>query len=181
MRRLLPFLPFVIFAALATLFATYGLHHDPQVQPRALVGKPLPTIALPPITGGAPQTVAQTINGPALVNFFFSTCAPCAQEAPQMMMLKARGVQMVGIAYEDEPGNTLAFLERLGNPFSTILVDRKGNAGVEFGITGAPETFLIDSHGKIVDKHVGVITDAQVETLVQRLAALRQQAALTPG
>ncbi len=181
MRRLLPILPFVVFAALAILFATYGLHHDPQVQPRALVGKPLPTIALPPIKGGAPQTVAQTIQGPALVNFFFSTCAPCFQEAPQMMMLKARGVQMVGIAYEDEPGNTLAFLDRVGNPFSTVLVDRKGNAGVDFGITGAPETFLVDSRGKIIDKHVGVITDADVDDLVRRIAALRQQAALRPG
>ena len=177
MRRLLPFVPFVVLAAFGVLFATYGLHHDPQVQPMALVGKPLPTIALPTLDGGAPRTVGQTMKGPVLVNFFFSTCAPCAVEAPQLMRLKQRGVPMIGVAYKDEPGNTLAFLDRLGNPFQTVLVDRSGDAGVEFGITGAPETFIVDAHGKILDKHVGVITDADVVALAGRIQALQRQAA----
>ena len=173
MRRILPFIPILIVAAFAILFATYGLHHDPQVQPKALVGKPLPTMALPPLRGGAPLSVGQAIKGPALVNFFGSWCGPCAVEGPQLMQLKARGVQMIGVAYEDEPGNTLAFLDRLGDPFTTVLVDRKGDAGVEFGITGAPETFLVDGKGKILDKHVGVITDADVPDLEKRVKALQ--------
>jgi cytochrome c biogenesis protein CcmG/thiol:disulfide interchange protein DsbE len=174
MRRILPFIPIAIVLALGTLFATYGLHHDPQVQPRALVGHTLPTRALPVLEGGPPQTVAQAIKGPALVNFFFSTCAPCIQESPQLMALKARGVQVLGVAYKDEPGNTLAFLDRMGNPFSKVLVDRDGDAGVDFGITGAPETFLVDAKGVILDKHVGVITDSQVADIAQRVHALQQ-------
>jgi cytochrome c biogenesis protein CcmG/thiol:disulfide interchange protein DsbE len=174
MRRILPFIPIVAVLALFGMFWTYGLHHDPQVQPNALVGKPLPVIALPPIKGGSPQTVAQTIRGPALVNFFFSTCVPCAIEAPQLMKLKQNGIQLVGVSYKDEPGNTLAFLDRLGNPFSDILVDRQGNAGIEFGITGAPETFIVDAKGHILAKHVGVITDTDVADLTARIHALEK-------
>ncbi len=176
MRRILPFIPLVVVVALGILFATYGLSHDPTVQPRALVGRPLPVMALPPITGGAPTSVGQTIKGPALVNFFFSTCVPCAIEAPQLMKLKQNGIQLVGVSYKDEPGNTLAFLDRLGNPFSDILVDRQGNAGIEFGITGAPETFIVDAKGHILAKHVGVITDTDVADLTARIHALQKQA-----
>jgi cytochrome c biogenesis protein CcmG/thiol:disulfide interchange protein DsbE len=174
MRRILPFIPLVVVVALGILFATYGLSHDPTVQPRALVGKPLPAIALMPIEGGAPASVGQTIKGPALVNFFFSTCVPCTIEAPQLMALKQRGVQIVGVAYKDPPAQTLEFLDRRGNPFSHVLVDRQGDAGIEFGITGAPETFLVDGKGMIIDKHVGVITDADVGDLTRRIEALKR-------
>lgn len=176
MKRILPLIPIVAVLGLGALFGIYGLHHDPQVQPNALVGKPLPGIALAPIKGGSPQTVAQTVKGPALVNFFFSTCVPCTIEAPQLMKLKQNGIQLVGVAYKDEPGNTLAFLDRLGNPFSDVLVDRQGDAGIEFGITGAPETFIVDAKGQIVAKHVGVISDADVADLTARIHALQKQA-----
>jgi cytochrome c biogenesis protein CcmG/thiol:disulfide interchange protein DsbE len=177
MKRILPLIPIVAVLGLGALFGIYGLHHDPQVQPNALVGKPLPSIALTPIKGGAPQTVAQTVKGPALVNFFFSTCVPCTIEAPQLMKLKANGIQLVGVAYKDEPGNTLAFLDRLGNPFSDVLTDRQGDAGIEFGITGAPETFIVDAKGQIVAKHVGVISDADVADLTARIHALQKTGA----
>ena len=173
MRRILPLVPVVVIAALAILFATFGLHHDPQVQPNALIGKPLPAMALPPIEGGAPIRISGALKGPGLVNVFGSWCGPCAVEAPQLMQLKQQGVQMVGLAYEDEPGNTLAFLDRLGNPYASILVDRKGDAGVELGITGAPETFVVDAKGMVVDKRVGPITDADVGLLTRKLKALR--------
>lgn len=172
MRRLLALIPVVVLAAFALMFAVYGLRHDPQVQPMALVGRPLPTIALPSLDGGAPRTVRQAMTGPTLVNFFFSTCAPCAAEAPQLMQLSQRGVPIIGVDYKDG-GDPRLFLDRLGNPFTTVLVDRNGDAGVEFGITGAPETFLVDAHGKIIDKHVGVITDADVAELAKRMKALQ--------
>jgi cytochrome c biogenesis protein CcmG/thiol:disulfide interchange protein DsbE len=173
MPRILPFVPVVVVLMLGTLFATYGLHHDPQVQPAALVGQPLPPDPLPPIRGGAPQTVAGAIKGPGLVNVFASWCAPCAVEAPQLMALKAQGVRMVGVAYKDEPGDTLAFLDRLGDPFFAILVDRSGDAGVDFGISGVPETFVVDAHGKIVGKHTGPLTDADAANLARQVSALR--------
>lgn len=173
MRRILPLIPIAVVLALATLFATYGLHHDPQVLPAARVGKPLPAEALPPIGGGAPRTLAQAAHGPALVNVFASWCGPCAVEAPQLMALKAKGVPIVGMAYEDVPGNTLAFLDRLGDPFSAVLVDRSGDAGVDLGISGVPETFLVDRNGVIVAKHAGALSDADAAELAGKLHALK--------
>jgi cytochrome c biogenesis protein CcmG/thiol:disulfide interchange protein DsbE len=82
-------------------------------------------------------------SGPRLINFYASWCAPCRVEAPQLMALKAQDVTLVGIAYKDEPARTQAFLAELGDPFAVKLVDRNGRAGIEFGVTGVPETFLV--------------------------------------
>jgi cytochrome c biogenesis protein CcmG/thiol:disulfide interchange protein DsbE len=174
MRRLLPLIPIVLILALGTLFATYGLHHDPQVFPAALVGKPLPTIALPPIRGGQPTRIGAALKGPGIVNVFGSWCAPCAIEAPQLMKLKANGVNLVGVSWMDEPGNTLAFLDRLGDPFSQVLVDKTGDAAVEFGISGAPETFVVDAKGMVVAKRVGPLTDADVAAMTRRIKLLQR-------
>jgi cytochrome c biogenesis protein CcmG/thiol:disulfide interchange protein DsbE len=172
-KRVLPFVPLVAVAALGLLFAGYGLHHNPQVFPAALVGKPLPQDALPPLQGpGPPRTIAATLKGPALVNVFASWCAPCAEEAPQLMQLKAQGVPLVGVAYKDDPGNTLGFLDRRGNPFDIVLVDSSGDAGVDFGISGVPETFVVDGKGMIVAKHVGPMTDQDVTALARQIHAL---------
>ena len=172
MRRILPFLPIVVILALGGLFAGYGLHHDPQVQPNALIGKPLPEMTLSPLSGGPPVRVAAALKGPGLINIFGSWCGPCAVEGPQLMKLKANGVQLIGVSWMDKPGNTLAFLDRVGNPFSIVLVGTD-DTPVEFGITGAPETFVVDGHGKVVDKVVGAVTDADVVRLTRKLATLR--------
>jgi cytochrome c biogenesis protein CcmG/thiol:disulfide interchange protein DsbE len=174
MKRVLPFIPIILIVALGALFAGYGLHHNPQVIPAALVGKPLPKVTLPPLTGdGPPQTLASAIKGPALVNVFASWCAPCVEEAPALMKLKTQGVPIVGVAYKDQPGDTLAFLDRRGNPFSAVLVDRTGDAGVEFGISGVPETFLVDGKGMIVAKRTGALSDADIAALTGQLQTLR--------
>ena len=172
MRRILPFIPIVALAALGILFAGYGLHHDPTVQPNALIGKPLPTAAFPPLDGGQPLKTAALLNGkPGLVNLWFSTCGPCIIESPQLMKLKQAGVNVVGVTWMDQPGNSAAFLDRYGNPYSRVLVGGEESA-VEFGITAAPETFIVDSRGMVVDKHVGVITDVDVPKLIKKLKSL---------
>jgi cytochrome c biogenesis protein CcmG, thiol:disulfide interchange protein DsbE len=171
-RRLLPFIPVVVLVLLGLLFGVYGLHHDPQVQPNALIGKPLPTKAWPPLEGGPPvQTVTQLGGKPGLVNVWFSYCGPCIVESPQLMKLKQAGVDIVGVTWMDEPGASQAFLEKYGNPFSHVLVGGD-DSSVEFGITAAPETFIVNSKGMIVDKHVGVITDADVPRLVREVQSL---------
>jgi cytochrome c biogenesis protein CcmG/thiol:disulfide interchange protein DsbE len=173
MRRLLPFVPLVVLAALAALFGLYGLHHDPKVNPAALVGQPLPGVSLPPLAGGPPQAMRTLVKGPAVVNVFASWCGPCAEEQPQLMALKAEGVPLIGVAYKDDPANTQAFLDRLGDPFDAVLADRSGDAGVEFGVSGVPETFLVDRRGMIVAKHTGPMTDDDVAKLAARVKALR--------
>ena len=172
MRRILPLIPIVVLLALGALFAGYGLHHDPQVQPNALIGKPLPSMAFPALDGGQPERTAALLHGkPGLVNLWYSACGPCILEAPQLMKLKQDGVNIVGVTWMDEPGNSAAFLDRYGNPFSKVLVggDR---ASVEFGITAAPETFIVNSKGQVVDKHIGSITDTDVPRIEQQLKSL---------
>jgi cytochrome c biogenesis protein CcmG/thiol:disulfide interchange protein DsbE len=168
-RRWLTFAPLVVLAALAVLFATFGLHHNPHVQPHAMVGKPMPDLALPSLDDGAPVRLRElTAQGPVLVNFYASWCAPCEEEAPQLLALKARKVRIVGVAYKDAPANTQAFLTRVGDPYALRLVDRQGLAGIEFGVTGVPETYLVGRDGVILDKHSGPLQAADVEALAAR-------------
>jgi cytochrome c biogenesis protein CcmG/thiol:disulfide interchange protein DsbE len=172
MSRWLAFAPLAVLAILAALFGFYALRHDPRVEPRALVGKPLPDLALPSLEGGPPERLrALAAEGPVLVNFFASWCAPCAVEAPQLDALKAQGVRIVGVAYKDKPAKTQAFLDRLGDPFIARLVDQDGRAGVEFGVSGVPETFLVGRDGKILDKHTGPLEAADAKALAVQIRA----------
>jgi cytochrome c biogenesis protein CcmG/thiol:disulfide interchange protein DsbE len=168
--RWLSILPLAALIALGGLFYFYALKRDPQVQPQALVGKPMPDLTLPTLRGGqAVRLKAVAAEGPMLVNFFASWCAPCEIEHPVLMGAKGRGVRVVGVAYKDAPPNTEAFLTRLGDPFTTALVDRDGRAGVEFGVTGVPETYVVGRDGVILAKHTGPLTDAEAERLSRLL------------
>jgi cytochrome c biogenesis protein CcmG/thiol:disulfide interchange protein DsbE len=168
-RRFVAFAPLVVLIGLGALFAGYALKHDPHVQPHALVGKPVPTVSLPDLDTGALVAVHDAPAGPRLINFFASWCAPCRVEQPQLMALKAQGVTVVGVAYKDDPARTHAFLDELGDPFAARLMDRKGRAGIEFGVTGVPETFLVGADGVILAKHSGPLTDADVQELLEKL------------
>jgi cytochrome c biogenesis protein CcmG, thiol:disulfide interchange protein DsbE len=168
MKRWLAFAPLLILVALAALFAGYALKRDPHVQPHALVGKPTPALSLPELASGTQTPIRSPADGPMLVNFFASWCAPCEIEHPQLMALKAQGVKIVGIAYKDAPANTQAFIGRLGDPFAARLVDRDGRAGLEFGVTGVPETYLVGSDGVIIAKHTGPLTPDAAEELLRK-------------
>ena len=173
MSRWLALLPLVVLLALGVLFAVYALNRDPQVQPDALVGKPMPNLTLPALEGGQPVNLRQVASeGPLLVNFYASWCAPCQIEHPVLMGLKGRKVRVIGIAYKDVPplGSAeaaRAFLARLGNPFAEVLADDSGRAGIEFGLTGVPETFVVAQDGTIVAKHTGPLNEAQAARLAR--------------
>jgi cytochrome c biogenesis protein CcmG/thiol:disulfide interchange protein DsbE len=171
MKRWIAVLPLAVLGLLAVLFATFGLHHDPHVIPDALVGKPLPIDALPPLAGGAPEALTAEVKGPTLVNVFFSTCAPCVEEHPSLLALKARGVRIVGVAYKEDPARTAAYLERLGDPFAAVLVDRDGRAAIDLGVSGAPETFAVTASGQVVAKHSGVLAPADADRLLRAAGA----------
>jgi cytochrome c biogenesis protein CcmG/thiol:disulfide interchange protein DsbE len=167
--RWLTLLPLLALAALATLFAVYGLHHDPHVQPRALVGRPVPDLALPALETHTPVRLRDlAADGPVVINFFASWCAPCAEEAPELSALAAEHVRIVGVAYKDAPEKTQAFLARLGDPYALRLVDRDGRAGIEFGATGVPETYLVGRDGLILDKRTGPLSADDVRAFAAR-------------
>jgi cytochrome c biogenesis protein CcmG/thiol:disulfide interchange protein DsbE len=168
MRRLIAIAPAVVFVALLAVFGFYALHHNPQVIPRATVGQQAPNDALPRLDGAPPAPIRTALKGTTLVNFFASWCVPCAAEAPTLAGLKAEGVRVVGIAWKDDPAKTRDFLARNGDPYQTIFVDQAGTAGIDFGVTGVPETYLIDAHGKILDKEAQPLTPADAEALLSR-------------
>jgi cytochrome c biogenesis protein CcmG, thiol:disulfide interchange protein DsbE len=171
--RWIAILPLVVLVALGALFGLYALNRDPEVKPDALVGKPAPSVALPQLGGGAALSIrAAAAEGPLIVNFFASWCAPCEIEHPVLMGLKGRGVRVIGVNYEDVPPRgspeaARAFLTRLGNPYSEVLTDADGRAGIEFGLTGVPETFVISQDGAVVAKHTGPLDEAEAERLAR--------------
>jgi cytochrome c biogenesis protein CcmG/thiol:disulfide interchange protein DsbE len=171
-KRWLAFSPLLILAVLALMFLVFSLKRNPEVTPEAMVGKPVPAITLASLDDGAPTPLAGALQGPtpgpALVNFFASWCGPCEIEHPVLSALKAEGVRIVGVAYKDEPQKTQAFLARLGDPFAVRLVDRDGRAGVDFGATGVPETYLVSADGRILAKHAGPLTPAIAEEMLSK-------------
>lgn len=171
MNRWLAFAPLVVLAALAVLFVGWSLKRDPQVSPDALVGRPIPEVVLPMLGGEGEVDLRVAATGqPMVLNVFASWCAPCRIEHSQLMTLQAQGVRVVGVAYKDAPADTRAFLEELGDPYSVVLVDREGRAGIELGISGVPETYAVDAMGVVVAKHTGPLVDQRdVDTLIAGL------------
>lgn len=177
MSRWLALIPMVVLAALAVLFVGWSLKRDPEIKPAALVGQQIPETVLPMLTGDQPgpgmvDLKTAGVGKPMLVNVFASWCAPCRIEHPKLMELKAQGVAIVGVAWKDDPAATRAFLDELGDPFAMVLVDREGRAGLDLGITGAPETFAVDAMGQVRAKHAGPLLDqADVDRLVASIQA----------
>lgn len=162
--------PLVVFLALAAmlggyLIATTMFGYQNKSLPSALIGRAAPVMTLPPLNEGQPPLdhAALTAPGVKLVNVWASWCGPCRVEHPFLMALKERGVTVHGVNYRDEPANARGFLADLGDPYALIGVDKTGRAGVEWGVYGVPETFVINGAGQIVYKHVGPIQNSDLE------------------
>ena len=168
MKRWLAVLPVLGLAGLTAVFAGYGLRHDPRYRPDALVGHPLPDVTLPSLTGGAATRLRQAAGPLTLVNFYASWCGPCIQEQPVLMGLKAEGVRIVGVAWKDDPAATRNHLALHGDPYALTLVDRDGQAGLEFGVSGVPETYLVGADGTILAKIAEPLTPDSAEQLLER-------------
>jgi cytochrome c biogenesis protein CcmG/thiol:disulfide interchange protein DsbE len=170
MNRILPFLPLVLFAVLAIYFAM-GLRQDPSEIPSQLIDEPLPLFVLEPIEGFDDGLSNADLAGHvSLLNVFGSWCQPCMVEHPMLMQIKRTGlVPIYGIDWRDPPGVGTAWLQRNGNPFSRIGDDPQGRLVIDLGVSGAPETFLIDQHGRVRYRHVGVITPADWQDIIKPL------------
>ncbi len=179
--RLVFLLPLLAFAALAGIFLgkllTTG--YDPSAIPSALIGKPVPAFVLPGIPGlmqpdgkPVPGLSSTDLAGEATVlNVWASWCAPCQIEHPMLMRLSRDGIRLVGIDYKDEAENGRRFLGRHGNPFRAVGADASGRTGIDFGVYGVPETFIIGPDGRIRDKLVGILTPENYDGFVARVRA----------
>jgi cytochrome c biogenesis protein CcmG/thiol:disulfide interchange protein DsbE len=173
-KRWIAIAPLAVLAGLAVLFAVrLKGGQDPHYVPMAMVGKPMPQAVLPSLAGGAPTPLASEVKPATLVNFFASWCAPCIEEAPTLLALKAQGVRIVGVAWKDDPDKTRAMLVKLGDPYADVLVDRDGRAGLDFGVSGVPETYVISADGRILAKEAEPLTPASAERLLEKADAGR--------
>lgn len=159
--------PFLVFCAI-TVFLAIGLTLDPNYVPSALVGKKVPAFELAPLPGRqAGLSSADLVGEVSMVNVFASWCTSCLQEHPIFMELSAMGtIPVHGINYRDEPDDALAWLDRHGDPYSRIGADRNGRVGIDWGVYGVPETFVVDRQGMIAYKHIGPVTREALETTI---------------
>ncbi|MEZ5933708.1 MAG: DsbE family thiol:disulfide interchange protein [Alphaproteobacteria bacterium] len=167
-------LPVLVFLVVGIGLAI-GLTRDPSTLPSALIDKPVPTFELPPLAGmDKPGLSSTDLTGKVqLVNVFASWCGPCRVEHPILMKLAKDGVPIQALNYKDEPSDAGQFLAALGNPYERIGVDKNGRTGIEWGVYGVPETFVIDAEGKIRHKHVGPIQARDVDALMKIIEDLR--------
>ncbi len=158
-------LPLAIVIGLTVLLG-FGLSLDPREVPSPLVGQTMPAFSLPRLEGQAAVLTDQDLAGrPLLVNVWASWCAACLAEHPLLLELSRRGVEIIGFNYKDEPADARAWLLRHGNPYRVVAQDLAGQAGLDWGVYGAPETFVIDSGGRIVHKQIGPMTPEAWQTL----------------
>lgn len=162
MNRWLAVMPLAALALVVLLMAGWALWRENRVVPDALIGQSVPALSLPDLDGAPQPDLAALVKGEVgVINVFASWCAPCRIEHEHLMALQAEGVRVIGVAWRDQPEDTRAFLDELGNPYAHVLSDPGGGAGVELGITGVPETYVVSADGRFVAKHGGPIADAR--------------------
>lgn len=174
-RRVIVLAPLVVFLALVALFLIRLYSGDPSRIPSALIGHPAPQTNLPPVAGlerngaAVPGIDAASFKGAVtVVNVWASWCVPCHDEAPLLMRLAQDSrFRLIGINYKDEPDNARRFLGRYGNPFAAAGADLNGRAGIEWGVYGVPETFVVGRDARIAYKLVGPITADNINTVLK--------------
>jgi cytochrome c biogenesis protein CcmG, thiol:disulfide interchange protein DsbE len=174
-RRALVLIPLALFLGLAGLFLVGLFAGDPSFVPSPLIGHPAPQTVLPPVAGlersGTPLpglNSADFKGAVTVVNVWASWCVPCRDEAPLLLQLSQDNrFRLVGINYKDTADNARSFLTRFGNPFAAAGADDSGRAGIEWGVYGVPETFIVGRDGKIAYKLVGPLTEDNINSVLK--------------
>jgi cytochrome c biogenesis protein CcmG/thiol:disulfide interchange protein DsbE len=176
MKRLWFLIPLAAFFALAVVLAI-GLRLDPREVPSPLIDKPAPKFALPRLDDAATTLRLEDMRGKVwMLNVWASWCVACREEHPLLVEFARRKVVPIyGLNYKDERTDANAWLARFGNPYDASLHDLDGRVGIDFGVYGVPETFVIDQNGVIRMKHIGPITPDvianKIEPLLKKLDA----------
>ena len=168
----------IAFVPLAALLALVGVsvflltrEGERNRFTEGMVGQQLPAYSLSRLEGDEPLTSEERQGRAYVINLFASWCTPCRAEHAQLMTLQRQGVDVVGISYKDRPGASAAFLAELGNPFADVGSDPEGRYGLEIGVTGVPETFVVGPDGTIRAAYRGPLTDEALRDVI--LPALR--------
>jgi cytochrome c biogenesis protein CcmG/thiol:disulfide interchange protein DsbE len=160
MNRIRLFVPLIVFLVLAALLYL-GLGRDPHELPSALLGRPVPAFALASLRDGRPLDASLLRGAPHLLNVWGTWCSACREEHPFLVRLAERGVAIVGLDYKDDPAAARRWLADMGDPYSEVIADGEGRLGLDLGVYGAPETYVVDAEGIIRYRHVGIV-DEQV-------------------
>jgi cytochrome c biogenesis protein CcmG/thiol:disulfide interchange protein DsbE len=167
--------PFAVFIVLVVFFII-GLQKDPRKIPSALLDKPAPEFTLPQLNAMNTTFSPEQMKGKVwMLNVWASWCASCRDEHPLFLDISRKGtIDIVGLNYKDKPNDGRMWLQRLGNPYTLIAADLKGDVGIDYGVYGVPESFIIDKQGVIRYKHVGPVSrqDWQ-ETILPIIEELR--------
>ena len=171
-ERLTPWVPLLILLVLAIPLGI-GLTLNPREIPSPLIGKPVPVFELPPVQGRSLGLSNTALQGEvSLVNVFASWCTACREEHPLLMELSRSGtVPIHGLNYKDKPLDAEKWLNDLGDPYTRTGADLNGRIGIEWGVYGVPETFVIDRQGRIAYKHIGPITAQALREKINPLIA----------
>ena len=175
--KLSRWLPLAVFVALGLLLAAgvwMSRNPDREALPSPLIGKPAPAFFLPSLHEPNRTVTLRELRGqPFVLNVWASWCVECRVEHPVLTRFaETRRVRVVGYDWQDERADALRWLERFGNPFWVVVADVEGKAAIDWGVYGAPETFLVDANGIVRWKHVGPLSDAIVAN--ELLPALRR-------
>jgi cytochrome c biogenesis protein CcmG/thiol:disulfide interchange protein DsbE len=170
MKSLRFLIPLALFAVLAAFLAK-GLQLNPREVPSPLIGKPAPAFGLPTLADAGAVIKREDLLGKVWVlNVWASWCAPCREEHPLVVAFANRtGVPVYGLNYKDQRAAATQWLQQLGNPYVATLVDADGKAGIDWGVYGVPETFVIDKNGVIRLKHIGPLNDAAIRDKLEPL------------
>ena len=163
-------LPLVAFVALAA-FLLRGLGLKPGEIPSPLIGKPAPQFEMPKLAlPGESLTNKEMLGQVWILNVWASWCMPCREEHPVWNeFARKKQVPLVGLNYKDQDDNANRWLRDLGNPYTVSIADRDGRVGIDFGVYGVPETFVIDRTGVIRYKHIGAMTTSVLEQKIMPL------------
>lgn len=183
-------IPIALFGLLGLLLGYAILEmqtgeYSPRDIPSPLIGKPLPAFALPSLSDPKHTVSSADLRGRVyLLNVWASWCVACREEHPVLLELaRERRVPIVGLNYKDARADAMAWLEEFGNPYELVIVDHSGRVGIDLGVYGVPETFLVDTAGVIQYKQIGPITEKSWnEKLLPRIQRLSKPAAsVAPG